>query len=309
MKPTRFLLRQCGLLCFLISVAHAQATDNWYIPKRTEVLEGGRAEFGIRLRYSPDQSGALNSRRVELAPSLRYSPWRRFEIYAEVPYVEANAENIQNFALIRNEAQGMGDVFLQLSYDAISRDDWKIIAQVDQVFPTGTDPYDRPIGLGGGHYRTGIGATALKVIDPLTLFAYIGHVWSNSSTHSAVGKVEPGYDWRFQVGSNLTLSPRVSASLYTAWDIVSNTKLNRNLVVGSSGDIVRIGTGLNWFMPNESTMRFNTTFGVTDDAGDATMSLECTMPFRIKFGRASNASDTSTRSFMETAEGPAYFGN
>lgn len=192
------LVPHAAALVILASGPLALAQE-WYIPKRPEVLEPQRFEIGLRAQFTTDSDGLLDSQELSAIGSLRISPFDRFEVYAEVPYTFAERDRIVGFDIEANRHDDIGDVFSQFTYELFRGDDWALLPSVDVIFPTGRDPYDHPVGTGGGHYRFTPGVTYMKVIDPVVVFAYVGHQISLSESFD-VGRVSPGGSTRFRVG-------------------------------------------------------------------------------------------------------------
>ena len=270
------LKRDCGLfvaLVVLVAAAPAQfaAGQEWYIPKPVDVTSEGRFEIGCRLQFETDEEGGLERHETALVPSLSLRG-SRVEAYAEVPLAYAHQESVVGFDLTSDSKSGVGDVFTQLTCSLTGGEDWKLLAGLDVVLPTGDDPYDHDVGLGGGFTTFTPGLTYLKVIDPLVLFGYVGNRFSSHERFD-VGKVEPGNDVRFQGGTTIYLNPRVRGTVFVAGDIMSCTKIDGDEVEGSDGAAVRFGTGLNVSLSDRQTLSFSAVFGMTDQAPDSLVSI------------------------------------
>lgn len=262
----------CIVGCSLIFGAVSARAEEWYIPKRRYLAEKGHGEYGMRLQYSTENDGLLDTSTFSLIPSIRYSMFERLEVYTEIPYSFAEREDIEAFEFVKYTDDDFGDLFIQLSYELASGQDSKTILNLDTTIPTGKDPYDNNIGTGGGVYKFGTGLTMMKVIDPVVLFTHFGYVHSFSEEFD-IGKVELGGDFRFQFGSTLLINPKVRATIHVSGDIQGDAKLNGDIVDGTSGDLVRLGIGLDWDLSEKLKLENNISFGLTDNTPDATISL------------------------------------
>lgn len=255
--------------CFALP-AHAQ---QWYIPQKTTVLKKGAVDFGTEMQFSVDEADVLNSRSAAVNFSVRYSPLNRLELYIQAPYLYREDEQVLAFGLHSFNDQGLGDIFAQINVELLGRQDWKLMLNTDATFPTGQDPFEHRVGLGGGFYTIAPGLTYLKVVDPAIFFVYLGNQWSLSESFLGTAEVHPGNDMRFRFGASLLLNPRLRGTLYTAGDIVSTTRLGAAKVVASDGEIIRVGGGIDWNINERWRLDINSAFGVTNSTTDAVMSL------------------------------------
>lgn len=272
------LVAVVAAIAIVVGAPAVSAQQEWYIPKRTEVVESGHIELGLREQFSTENDGLLDSRRLDSIVSVRYSPVQRFEAYVEAPYVWAQNERIVNFTIDKDEDNGIGDVFLQLTYEVFGGEDWRILLNLDGTFPTGNDPFDHEVGLGGGFYRVAGGVTALKVIDPVVLFVHLGEQHSFSEEFD-VGDVEPGEDVRYRIGANVQFNPQMRAGIHLSGDVIQSTQLEGDTIPGSDNDLVRLGVGLDWSVSERVRLSADGIFGMTDSTPDATVVIGVTLNF------------------------------
>lgn len=257
----------------------AQAiAQEWYIPQRTELLQRGSGEVGMRVQMSANNDGLLDTRRAEAVLHLRYSPLRRLEFYTEAPYAHVLREDVVAFQIVSRDTYGVGDAFAQISFDAFSREDAKILFHADGVWPFGKNPYDNPVGLGSGHPSAAIGQTAMKAFDPMVLFTYVGYQHS-FPRRFGIGLVEPGGSVRFRLGGSLAVNPRLQSTLAVTTDVVSSSKIQGSNVAGSATTLVRLGWGLHWAVVSRVRIQFDAIFGMTKSASDATLILGSSLGF------------------------------
>lgn len=265
-------LRAGALLALLALPAGSQ---EWYIPKRPVLLKGGSLEAGFRTQLNANNDGLLDSLTLQGIPSIRYAPLRRLEFYAELPLAYAEREDVVGFVLVKNDTTGIGDAFAQASLEGFSGEDWKVLFSADGSFPTGKHQYRHRVPTGSGHFAAALGSTAMKVLDPVVLFTYLGfqHTFPREF---APGRVSPGKDIRFRFGGALALNPRVQTTLHVTGNIVSPTRVNGAPQAGSSGTLMRFGWGLDWTMSSRLRLGLDAAIGMTKNTPDATVSIGTT---------------------------------
>ena len=170
-------------------------------------------------------------------------------------------------------------MFTQFSLEGFSGPDWKTVFNLDIGWPTGKNPYENTVGLGGGHYSLAVGGTAMKVIDPIVMYCHIGYQHSMARTFKNTGKVAPGEDLRFRIGTSLSLNPKVTANVNVSGNILSSTKLAGSAVAGSSDVLVRLGLGFDWLVGRRTKWGADAIFGMTDNSGDATIIVNWSLGF------------------------------
>jgi len=272
MRTIYFLLLLSGLS---ISAATAQ---EWYVPKRTQILDRGTGELGIRLQTSANNDGLLDTFRADSVLYVRYTPISRLEIYVDCPYSFIEKEDIVNFSYVSERAQGIGDVFSQLSFEGFSGEDWKFLYNLDTVFHTGKNPYGNAIAFGSGHTSVALGQTAMKVIDPVVLFAHIGYRYTLPRTFSE-NKYSPGGGVRLRFGTGISLNPRVQTTLSVNAERVLTSKINNESITASAATNIAFGWGLDWKLKKGFGLNANATFGMTKNTPDATLTMGCSIGF------------------------------
>ena len=231
---------------------------------------------GVNLQYTANSDMVLEISRLENYYYASYSPVDRLNLYSGIPIVYASREKFDNnLNIVKRTATGIGDLFSQVSYETFFGDDWKIIYNLDILLATGRNPYDNDVGLGNGHNTVGIGQNYIKIIDPVALFAYIGYQYSFAETYS-IGKIKPGDDFRFKLGTSISLNPKVRSSFYVSGDIILDTKVDNKKVIASFANLIRFGWGLNWDRSAEWKINMNGIFGMTKNTPDAVIVMGVT---------------------------------
>jgi len=274
------MIRKIFFAVFFIGVAaNGLMAQEWYIPKRTEVLEKGSGEFGTKFQLTAHNDGLCDTRRLELVPNVRYSPIRRFEIYTELPVGEVSREYIRAFQIVQDRLSGVGDLFTQVSYEAFSGTDWKSLAHLDVVVPNGKNPYDNQASLSGGHFSAALGVSAMKVVDPVVLFGFLGIQQPFARSFDSTGKVAPGTAFRFRFGSGISLNPKLRTSLSVSGDFTSKLNIDGEPVAGSAGTSIRFGWGLDWNVLSKYRITMDTSFGMTPNTTNAVLVWGVTRKF------------------------------
>lgn len=262
---------------FCVWVPAESRGQDWYIPKPVELISAGAVEAGTRLSFSVNGDGVLESSRLENGYWARYSPLDRLELYFQVPLVYARQEYFDRLLnIVESDAFGPGDIFTQASYEGFSGEDWKLIYNLDVSVPTGKNPYENRVGLGSGHYSLGLGQMAVKIVDPVALFGYVGYQHSLARKYP-VGKVQPGGDLRFKLGSTIVLNPRIRTSLYVTGDIVGKVQIGGRRLAGSSSNLVYFGWGTDWSIGGFK-VNVDAVFGMTKVTPDAAIIAGCSLP-------------------------------
>jgi len=277
---SRNRIQLASIIYLLLAISTTVNAEQWYLPRPTNVLKKGSAEFGSRVSFSFDRNGLEFNRLAQLGLSLRVNPVNRFEFYVEAPYSYIEQERVKFPSYIYSESQeGWGDIYTQFSFDIAGRQDWKVIFHTDASFPTGKNPYVHSRSLGSGFYSVAPGFTFLKVIDPVVMYLYLGRQWTFPEHFTNYGKIQPGGDLRFRVGSSIMLNPRVKINLFTVGNIIGHIRLNGVQIAGSDQDVLRFGGGLSWNVSDSFRVDWNAVFGATDNADDALLNLEFTQKF------------------------------
>lgn len=263
-------------LLLLIALGSPAAAQEWYIPKRPVLLKGGSVETGMRSQFSANNDGLLDSLRLEGIPTVRWSPLRRWELYAELPLGYHEREDVANFVIEKHRATGVGDLFTQVSFEAASGEDWKLLTNLEGGFPTGKNQFKHRVPTGSGHYSAALGVTAMKVVDPVILFTHWGYQHSFPRSFAGTGRVTPGRDFRFRFGGAISLNPRITTSMHVTGNAVSATKVNGRFSAGSSGTLSRLGWGLDWQTSSRLGLGLDVALGMTKNTQDATIALSTT---------------------------------
>jgi hypothetical protein len=176
-----------------------------------------------------------------------------------------------------------------------------LIAGVQAVAPSGTDPFGVPRDALGNPLRAATGAgfwgvtpnlTAILPTDPAVLFGTLGYTF-NFARHigqtigsAIVDRVAPGGEPSASVGIAVSLNPRTSVSFGYAHTVALGTHTTLRTVdatTGAIGPSQRIRTrdlqlgrllfGVSYRTSPKTTINWNIELGATDDATDVRTTL------------------------------------
>ena len=262
------------------------------------------------------------------ALGLRFGVNSRFELNARVPYVYRNDVSVLA-AAVQNQAggtadrgdvpargQNIGDIEFGARYQLTNgaRGLPYLIAGIQAVAPTGTNPFTVPRDSGTGvALRSATGAgfwgvtptlTALLPSDPAVLFGSIGYTRNfgrrfdgvQLSQDVLVDYVKPGDAIQGSAGIGISLNPRVALSLGYAhsWSFGTRTQgraIQRSLLTGPTTSdpfdnklrdlqVGRFLFGISYRASPSTTINWNVEIGATQDAPD----IRTTLRFPFSFG-------------------------
>lgn len=255
------------------------------------------------------------------AAVARFGLTDRFEVSARVPWVYRKDTAVL-VPLIQNPPQsgagtintstsgsGLGDIELQGRYQvADARRGWPyMIAGLQVIAPTGTNPFDvprSPLGnaeksaTGSGFWAVTPSLTLLMPSDPATLFSVFGYTYNfgrNVDTRisdAQIDRVQPGGSPSATVGLGLSLNQRLSMSLAYAhnWQFATKSRIRPITVlngVETLGDPIisktrdlqlgRLLFGISYRATERTTLDWIVEVGATDDAADVRTTMR--VPF------------------------------
>jgi hypothetical protein len=258
------------------------------------------------------------------ASTVRYGLTDRFEVGIRVPYVYrvdtsilapvAGSTNNDGAVTIDSSASGngIGDIELSARYQlASARNGWPfLIANLQAVFPTGTDPFavrrdelGRALeaSTGAGFYGISPSLTAILPTDPAVLFGTIGYTYNIPNDVNTrippvqIDRVDPGDAISVSAGLGISLNQRTSFNLGYAhsWAFGTTTHTRTVSTTGVLGDLIRtksrdlqIGRflfGITQRISDRASLNWSIEIGATDDATDARTVLR--IPLILLFGR------------------------
>jgi hypothetical protein len=260
---------------------------------------------------------------VTATATARFGLSDRLEVSARVPWV-FRWDTAVLVPLIQNPPQsgagtintsaygsGLGDIELQARYQiADARNGWPyMIAGVQVITPTGSNPFDVPrdalgnaekAATGSGFWGVQPSLTLLMPSDPATLFGVLGYTFNfgrdvdTRINDAQIDRVVPGGAPSATIGLGISLNPRTSVSFaYThSWQfatksyirpvrIINGVETLTDTIVTRSRDLQlgRLLFGISYRATQRTTVDWIVEFGATDDAADVRTTLR--VPFEF----------------------------
>lgn len=255
---------------------------------------------------------------------MRYGVFGNVELGARLPFVYRNDKSVlapiqgttdnPGAATIDSSTsgKGIGDLELSARYQLSSaRGGWPfLIANLQVVVPTGTDPFEIPrdslgrasrAATGSGFWGVTPSLTAILPSDPAVLFGSIGFTRNFGHAVDAVippvqiTYVKPGDAISASIGIGVALNQRTSFNLGYAHSWSFGTRTTQRLLMPTMewGDpqtqtardlqIGRLLFGVSYRATERTTLNWSVEVGATDDATDLRTVLR--IPFLLARGR------------------------
>lgn len=259
MTRHRLLFILAGMLSLSLVIQPCIAQE-WYLPKRVQPVEDGRAYVGTRGSYVSNATSGfaqVQNRGIDLVPYYRKSLRPRLSVYADLPLSYRSTVSGGS----TNSEAGIGDMSVQGSYVLESRTDEIYTASLDAILPTG----DEDAGLGSGDFQLAPGVTVSSISDPLILSGFVGFNanFDNFSDNSAL---------RYQLGTSMAMNPRVNLNVFTSGDIVG-------ILSNTGQDFQRLSLGMDLDFYEESNLSVDLTLGLNDFTTDSILSFDWSTRF------------------------------
>ncbi len=295
------VITRAGQLTGEVSAEYQRADRNRAIFRGIELVESVLVGvFDINESRQDILTGAIG---------LRYGVSNRFELGVRVPYVYrsdasilapiAGSTNNDPAATIDSSAKGngIGDIELTGRYQltrALSGRPF-LIANLQAVLPTGSNPFDVPrddagralkAATGAGFYGISPSLTAILQTDPAVLFGTIGYNFnlpSNVNTRIPpvqIDRVDPADAVFGSAGIGIALNQRTSFNLGYAhtWAFGTSTTVRTEDARGNLGpqttttsrdlQIGRFLFGVSYRVSDRTTVNWSVEIGATRDAAD-----------------------------------------
>ncbi|WP_028966432.1 hypothetical protein [Sphingomonas phyllosphaerae] len=244
----------------------------------------------------------------------------RLEINGRLPFVYRSDKSVlapvanptePNAGQLDRPVSGanIGDIDFGLRYQFTDGNNGApyLIAGVQAVAPTGTDPFRVPRDALGNALKGATGAgfwaltpnlTAILPSDPAVLFATLGYTYNFARTINRqigaafIERVAPGSQPSASAGIAIALNPRTSISFGYAqtWALGTKTRIRAlNQTTQALGDpmtaesrdlqIGRLLFGVSYRTSPTTTLNWNVEVGATDDAADVRTTLRIPFTF------------------------------
>jgi len=247
--------------------------------------------------------------RLEIAARV---PWVwRWDTAVLVPLIQNPPQSGAGTINTSTRGSGLGDIELQARYQiADARNGWPyMIAGVQVIAPTGTNPFDVPRSAlgnaqegatGSGFWAVQPSLTLLMPSDPATLFGVFGYTFNfgrdvdTRINDAQIDRVVPGGSPSATIGLGISLNPRLSMSFAYAhnWQFATKSHIRPVSVtagVPTLGDTIisrsrdlqlgRLLFGISYRATQRTTLDWIVEVGATDDAADLRTTLR--VPFEF----------------------------
>lgn len=295
------VITRAGQLTGEISAEHQRADRNRAIFRGIELVESVLVGvFDINESRQDILTAALG---------LRYGVTDRFELGVRLPYVYRSDASIlapiagsmtdDAAATIDNSAKGngIGDVEVSARYQLTRARAGRpfLIANLQGVFPTGSNPFDvprdgngRPLraATGAGFYGISPSLTGILQTDPAVLFGTIGYNYNLARNVDArippvqIDRVNPADAVFASAGIGVALNQRTSFNLGYAhtWGFGTRTRIRTEDAQGNLGppmtttsrdlQIGRFLFGVTYRVNDRTSVNWAVEVGATEDAAD-----------------------------------------
>lgn len=259
---------------------------------------------------------------VTAAAVARLGVTNRFEVNARVPFIH-RADNSALAPVVNNgsssnvgtdqsvTSNNLGDIDFGVRYQFTDgkRGVPYLIAGVQAVAPSGTDPFAVPRDNLGNPLRAATGAgfwgvtptiTAILPTDPAVLFGTLGYTYNfgrdigRQIGAAIVDRVKPGGEPQASVGIAISLNPRTSFSLGYAHTMALGTNTRLRTIDPQTGvvsspmsvrtrdlQLGRLLFGVSYRTNVNTIINWNVEIGATDDATDLRTTLRIPLSFNL----------------------------
>ena len=246
---------------------------------------------------------------ITTSAALRYGATRRLELGVRVPFVHrsdasivapiAGSSNNDAAATIDNSVKGtgIGDVEITARYQLLDGGNGSpfVIANLQGVIPTGSDPFSIPrtdlgsltrAATGAGFWGISPSVTAILPTDPVVLFGTLGYTFNLGKSVDTrfpsviISYVDPGDAISGSAGVGISFNDRTTINLGYAhsWAFGTKTRTMLPTPTGSwSGmretvsrdlQIGRLLFGVTYRMTDRASLNWSVEVGATEDATD-----------------------------------------
>jgi hypothetical protein len=251
-----------------------------FLRQSTVLLKPSEKELDISISYTRDEYANLRTRQFNFPLSLRFGLTERLEGFVDVPVTWAEREVFSLETVDKTDAFGIGDMGAGFKY-LLTRQDrqWPdIIGSFSFSAPTGEKPDPKnpnDVPLGSGHWHLSTGLTLVKSYDPAVLFGGLGYTHTFKETLNGI-EVAPGNSFNYSFGMGFAINNQITMSGQFFGAYQTETERDGVELLGSSREPMSLRTGLTYRISKGRYLEPAVTFGLNDDASDATLMLSYT---------------------------------
>ncbi|MFO7738821.1 MAG: hypothetical protein R6V46_10130 [Desulfatiglandaceae bacterium] len=243
--------------------------------RESSLLRKGQIQFEMGIDYlrSKNETGSFfeeTSRKVSLPLSLRLGIFENLNGFLAIPLTYSNREVSVEGDEITDDTINLGDLTVGFSGQLLAeRYSWpEIIATVQYLEPTGTDPYGdegTQAETGSGHRAVTGGIQFIKTSDPIVLFGGISYL-HQFETRALGQDIQPGGTIEFNLGLSFAANDDLSISGQAIGSYQADLELDGEKLDGTSEEpyFIRFAVTSRWIAG--TFLEPSVTLGLNDDA-------------------------------------------
>jgi hypothetical protein len=260
------------------TIGQKEDKSHYLLPRMNVVLlNKGEKELEVSFAYTHDQLVDQRYREFMFSLGLYTGFTDKLNGVVRLPITWAEQESLSLENFDKNSNFGIGDISAGLSYLFLEEDkQWpEIIGSLSVTAPTGDEPNLTNLNivpLGSGHWDITTSLTLVKTYDPIALFGGPEYTYTFENTFDGV-KVAPGdsLGYRFGVAFNVNYQITLTSQFLTYYQL--ETKHDGVKVRGSAREPMTWRTDVAYFFSKNNYIQPALSFGLNDDAIDATLEL------------------------------------
>ena len=250
-----------------------------FLRSQTPFVQPGKWQFDFGATYSVFESklpfiSGLNlteiqarRRRIDAPVGFRYGVTERLQWFGSTAVGWQGTEVSDGFTEQTRNTTGVGDVLTGFNYllRKESKDCPAIIGSCDVILPTGNTSDPRRLldsGLGNGAYSLSSRLLMVKSLDPVVAFWGAGYRFNFEDTFNGE-KIDIGDQIQYTLGIGFGVNDKVTLSSALIGSYITDFKVNRVTVPGSSADIISLRLASTFSNCRGITEPF-VNFGLTD---------------------------------------------
>lgn len=237
--------------------------------------------FAIGMQYSTNRrnKGLRDTRgRSQIMPfSLGMDLTDNTRISVNIPVIHKESELVATSGVHQTNAFGVGDIGLNTNTDVLQENGKRPRVSLNFGIgaPTGKveDPYSSGrLSLGSGFWSASAGATISKRFDPATVFASFRYQHAFGDRQFGYD-VQPGDTFEYGYGLGVSLNNSLSVSGRIAGAIHRNARIDGETIEGSNSEPVEFISASSLRLSENTRLESSLSFGLNNDASDATLGL------------------------------------
>ena len=265
-----------------------------FLTGSTVLLSPGEYEMDLGFSYKQSrtqynlpsdgyfQKSSFSARQLKLNPTIRAGLYPSFEGYLSLPVTYSHIQDVSSNEYIRStESWHMADIAFGGQYQLTNEtaEAPAISLTFDVTAPTGKKRYNDalrswkdPLNNGVGHWSVSPGLAFVRTTDPAIIFGGINYQYFFADTIDGY-QVQPGWVVNGYFGVGFALNERLSLGSRLSYAYSSNMKADNETIYGSDSDPMNVSLNLSYRVSKDWVVSPQVTFGLNDDSGPATLSM------------------------------------